>query len=169
MERQGLVTFKGQAMTLEGNPIGVGDRAPDFTAINLEMQPVEFKQFKERNVLISSVASVDTPVCEVQTRRVNQEAEQLDHAVMLTISMDLPFAQKRFMKEHGIVRVQMLSDFKNHEFGRAFGLYVKELGLLARAVLVIDKTGQVVYEEIVKEITEQPDYARAFAEVKKLK
>jgi len=169
MERQGMVTFKGQAVTLEGNPIGVGDRAPDFTVIDMEMQPVKFKQFKGRAVLISSVASVDTPVCEIQTRRVNQEAEKLDHAVLLTISMDLPFAQKRFIKDHEIGRVQMLSDFKNHEFGRAYGLHIKELGLLARAVLVIDKAGKVVYEEIVKELTEQPDYARAFAEVKKLK
>ena len=168
MDRHGLVTFKGNGMTLVGDAPQPGDKAPDFTAMDLDLKPVKLSDFKGRNVIISSVASVDTPVCEIQTKRFNAEADKLD-AEMVTISLDLPFAQKRFIADHNIDKVKVLSDYKGGEFGKAYGLYIKELGLLARAVLVIDKEGKIAYEEIVKEIAEEPNYERALEEVKKLK
>jgi thiol peroxidase len=167
MDRKGIVTFKGNPMTLEGPDLKVGDPAPDFTALDNEMKPVTLKDFAGSVVVISVVPSIDTPVCEIQTKRFNKEAEGLDADVM-TISMDLPFAQRRFKEEHGVKSVYFVSDFKDHEFGRAFGVYVKELGLLARAVFVIDGEGKIAYKQIVKEITEQPDYGQVLEAVKQL-
>lgn len=167
MERKGIVTFKGNPMTLEGAELKVGDHAPDFTVLNTEMKPSTLKDFGGGVVVISAVPSVDTPVCEIQTKRFNKEAENIE-ADVLTVSMDLPFAQRRFKEEHGIKSVFFLSDFKDHDFGKAFGIYVKELGLLARAVFVIDSDGRIAYQEIVKEMTEQPDYGRVLEAVKQL-
>lgn len=167
MERKGIVTFKGNSMTLEGPELKVGDAAPDFTALTNEMKPAALKNFRGSVVVLSVVPSIDTPVCELQTKRFNKEAENLE-ADVLTISMDLPFAQRRFKDEHGIKGVSFLSDFKDHDFGKAYGLYVKELGLLARAVFVIDGEGRIAYLEIVKEMTEQPDYGRLIEAVKQL-
>ena len=167
MERKGEVMFKGNPMTLEGPDLKVGDPAPQFTALDNEMKPVTLKDFEGSVVVISVVPSIDTPVCEVQTRRFNQEADSID-ADVITIGMDLPFAQRRFKEEHGIKSVFFLSDFKDHSFGKAFGVYVKELGLLARAVFVIDGEGRIAYKELVKEMTEQPDYGRALEAARKL-
>lgn len=167
MERKGLVTFKGNPMTLVGNEVKVGDAAPNFTATSLELKPVSLNDFKDSVVIISAVPSLDTPVCEIQTMRFNQEAPQLD-ARVVTISLDLPFAQKRFKSDHGLDKVEVLSDYKDREFANAYGLYVKELGLLSRAVLVIGKDGKIHYLEIVRELSEQPDYPRALEAARKL-
>jgi thiol peroxidase len=167
MERKGAITFKGNPMTLEGPELRVGDPAPDFTALDNEMKPVSLKDFEGSVVVLSVVPSVDTPVCEIQTKRFNKEAEGLD-ADVLTVSMDLPFAQRRFKEEHGIKSVYFVSDFKDHAFGRAWGVYVKELGLLARAVFVVDREGKIAYRELVREMTEQPDYGRVLEAVKQL-
>lgn len=160
MERKGIVTFKGGPVTLLGSEIKIGDTAPDFTVLDNTLKPVTLSQFRGRVVIISVVPSLDTPVCELQTRRFNQDAAGLN-AQVLTISMDLPFAQKRFCDSFKIENVLTLSDFRDREFGRSYGLVIKELGLLARAVFVIDRDGKVAYREIVKETGEQPDYDAA--------
>lgn len=160
MERKGIVTFKGGPVTLLGPEIKIGDTAPDFTVLDNTLKPVTLSQFRGRVVIISVVPSLDTPVCELQTRRFNQDAAGLN-AQVLTISMDLPFAQKRFCDSFKIENVLTLSDFRDREFGRSYGLVIKELGLLARAVFVIDRDGKDAYREIVKETGEQPDYDAA--------
>lgn len=147
-------------MTLLGSEIKIGDTAPDFTVLDNTLKPVTLSQFRGRVVIISVVPSLDTPVCELQTRRFNQDAAGLN-AQVLTISMDLPFAQKRFCDSFKIENVLTLSDFRDREFGRSYGLVIKELGLLARAVFVVDGDGKVAYREIVKETGEQPDYDAA--------
>ncbi len=167
MERTGLVTFKGNPVTLTGNPVRAGDKAPDFTVMDNNLSEVRFADLKGNIVIISVVPSIDTPVCELQTEQFNREAAALS-AKVLTISMDLPFAQRRFCDSFKIGNVTLLSDYKEREFGRRYGLLIKELGLLARAVLIVDKDGKVAYTQLVKEIGEQPNYAEVIAEAKKL-
>jgi thioredoxin-dependent peroxiredoxin len=167
MERTGITSFKGAPVTLIGNEVKAGDAAPDFTALDINMAPVKLSSFKGQVVIISVVPSLDTPVCELQTKHFNEEAEKLS-ARVLTISMDLPFAQRRFCDSFKIGNVTTLSDFKDREFGQKYGLAVKELGLLARAVLVVDKTGKISYIQIVKDAGQQPDYAPVLAEAKRL-
>jgi len=167
MERSGVITFKGNEMTLVGPALKVGEPAPDFTVVDNALQPVQLSSFKGEVVVISSVPSLDTPVCEQQTRRFNEEAASLN-AKILTISVDLPFAQKRFCGANGIEAVVTLSDYKDRSFAQAFGLMIKELGLLTRAVFVIDQEGTLVYQEIVPEVTDHPNYEKVLEEVKKL-
>lgn len=167
MERQGEVTFKGNPMTLEGNAVNEGDRAPDFTAVSTELKPVSLKDFAGSVLVISVVPSIDTSVCAEQTKRFEREAEALEADVM-TISMDLPFAQRRFKDEHGIKGICFASDAKDREFGQKYGVYVKELGLLARAVFVIDGEGKITYKQVIREIAESPSYGPVLEAVKKL-
>jgi thioredoxin-dependent peroxiredoxin len=161
-ERTGLVTFKGNGVTLAGSEVKAGDAAPDFTAINQALEPVRLSDFKGQTVLISVVPSLDTGVCEMQTKRFNEEAGKLG-AKVLTISVDLPFAQKRFCGAHGIDNVVVVSDYKDREFGQKYGVYIKELGLLARSIFVVGPDGKVKHSEIVPEITTHPDYDKALA------
>ncbi len=167
MERTGMTSFRGIPVTLTGNEVKVGDSAPDFTALDVNMAPVTLSSFKGQVVIISVVPSLDTPVCELQTKHFNEEAAKLS-AKVLTISMDLPFAQRRFCDSFKIGNITTLSDFKDREFGQRYGLAVKELGLLARAVLVVDKTGKISYIQVVKESGKQPDYEPVLAEAKRL-
>jgi len=165
MERKGIITFKGNGLTLDGPEIKVGDTAPDFTCLDQALKPVKLSNFKGQTVVISVVPSLDTPVCEIQTKKFNQEATGLN-AKILTISMDLPFAQKRFCDAFNIQNVVVLSDYKDHDFANKYGLLIKELGLLSRAVLVIGKNGKIDYTEIVKEVTLEPNYKAALEKVK---
>jgi len=166
-ERTGAVTFKGDPLTLVGDEISVGQAAPDFTATGVDLSPVTLASYRGKVVVISSVPSLDTPVCDLQTQRFNDEAGKLgDDVVVLTVSMDLPFAQKRWCGAADAGNVVTVSDYKDHSFGQAYGLHIKELGLLARAVLVIDKQGSVKYYELVGEVTEQPDYDAAVSAAK---
>lgn len=160
MEPRDAVRFKGVSVTLVGNEVRVGDSAPDFTALDGEFKPVSLSSFRGRNLIISSVPSLDTPVCELQTRRFNDEAARRN-LLILTLSMDLPFAQKRFCETFGTANIVLLSDFRDRQFANAFGLYIKELGLLARAVFVIDRNGKIVYREIVNDIGTPPDFDKA--------
>ena len=160
MERTGVITFKGNGMTLVGPELKVGQPVPDFTVIGGDLGAVRLSDFKGQVVVISSVPSLDTPICEQQTIRFNKEAAALK-AKVLTISMDLPFAQKRFCAANAINGVVTASDYKDRSFAQAFGLYIKELGLLARAVFVVDKQGKLVYQQIVPEIASHPDYEPA--------
>ncbi|MBM4048204.1 MAG: thiol peroxidase [Planctomycetes bacterium] len=168
-ERKDVVTFKGNPLTLLGKEVKVGDKAPDFEALANDLSPVKLSSFKGKVVVISSVPSLDTPVCDLQTRRFNQEAAGMSaDVVILTVSMDLPFAQKRWCGAAGVTAVQTLSDHRDASFGKAFGVVIKELRLLARAVFVVDKDGKVQHAQIVKEITTEPDYEAALAAVRKL-
>lgn len=167
MERPAAITFKGNPLTLVGAEPEVGEKAPDFTVVSGELKPVKLSDFTGETLIISSVPSLDTPICEFQTKRFNAEAANLNVKI-LTISMDLPFAQNRFCASFKIDSVKTLSDYKDHEFAKAFGMYIKELGLLARAVFIISKDGKIAYKQIVKEVTNEPDYADVLEALKKI-
>ncbi|MFA6221906.1 MAG: thiol peroxidase [Desulfomonilaceae bacterium] len=169
-ERQGLVTFKGNPLTLVGNEVKVGDSAPDFVAMANDLSPVSLSSYKGKPIIISSVPSLDTPICDMSTRRFNEEA--INHGndiAILTVSMDLPFAQARWCGAAGVKNVVTLSDYKDASFGMQYGLLIKELRLLARAVFVIDKNGKIQYLELVPEIAQEPNYDSALEALKKIK
>jgi thiol peroxidase len=160
------ITFKGNPMTLTGSAVKVGDTAPDVTLVATDMSEHKISEFRGKTVILSVVPSLDTPVCQVQTRTFNEKAAGLgDDVVILTVSRDLPFAQKRWCGGEGIAKVKTLSDYKTHEFGSKYGLLIKELGLLARAVLVIDPSGKIVYKQVVPEVTHEPKYDDVLAAV----
>ncbi|MHC4214892.1 MAG: thiol peroxidase [Planctomycetota bacterium] len=168
-ERKAIVTVKGDPLTLLGPELNVGDQAPDFEVLDADLSAAELSAYSGKVCIISSVPSLDTPVCDIMTRRFNEAAGALgDDIVILTISMDLPFAQKRWCGAAGVERVQALSDHRDAAFGQAFGLLIKELRLLARAVFVVDKQGVIGYKEIVGELTEEPNYDAALEAAKKL-
>lgn len=168
-ERSGVITFKGNPMTLVGPDVTVGSKAPDFAVVDNGMQPVTLASNKGKVQLLAVVPSIDTPVCDTMTRKFNEEAAKLPASVaVFTVSLDLPFAQKRWCGNAGIERVQTVSDYQERSFGLNYGVLIKELKLLARAVFVIDQSGKVAYREIVKEVTSEPDYAKALAAVKAL-
>ena len=167
-ERRGAVTFKGNPLTLLGSAITVGSKAPDFQVLAQDLSPVTLAGSQGKARLISVVPSLDTPVCDAQTRRFNQEAAQWPDVAVLTISMDLPFAQKRWCGAAGIDRVQVLSDHRDASFGRAYGAVIKELRLLTRAVFLIDASGIVRYVEYVPEMTSPPNYEAALAAARQL-
>lgn len=168
-ERTGMITFKGNPMTLLGPDIKVGDAAPEFRVVDNGLAPVTLADSAGKVRLIAVVPSIDTPVCDTMTRKFNQDAATLpDSVVVYTISLDLPFAQKRWCGAAGIEKVKTLSDYQDRSFGLNYGMLIKELKLLARAVFVIDQQGKVAYREIVKEVTAEPDYAAALAAAKKL-
>ncbi len=168
-ERVGAVTFQGSPLTLVGRELRVGDKAPDFEAIGNDLTPVKLSSFGGRVCIIASVPSLDTPVCDTETRKFNQEATKSgEDLVILTISMDLPFAQKRWCGAAGVTRVKTLSDHRDSGFGLAYGVLIKDLRLLARAVFLVDRDGVIQHVQVVKEITEEPDYDAVWAAVKKL-
>ena len=168
-ERSGVITFQGNPLTLLGAELKVGDSAPDATLLSNDLSPIQLSSYKGKVCVISVVPSLDTPVCDMQTRRFNEEAGNLgDNVVILTMSMDLPFAQARWCGAAGVDKVVTLSDHRDAAFGEAFGVLIKELRLLARAVLVVDKDGAIQYIQLVKEVTEEPDYNAALEAVKKL-
>lgn len=168
MERRGVVTIKGNPLTLIGNVLKVGDRAPDFTVLDAELKEVRLSDFSGKTKVISVTPSLDTPVCDLQARRFNEEAAKLPaDVVVLNISMDLPFAISRFCTTAGIDKVQAYSDHRDASFGNAYGVLIKELRLLARSIFVIDEKDVIRYIEIVPEITNHPDYEAALDAVKK--
>lgn len=168
-ERQGAVLFKGNPATLLGPEVEVGDAAPDFRVVDNGLQPVTLATDAGKVRLITVVPSIDTPVCDSMTRRFNRDAAELpDSVAVYTISVDLPFAQKRWCGNAGIDKVQTLSDYQERSFGLNYGLLLKDLKLLARAVYVIDQNGQVAYAELVSEVTAEPDYTAALEAVRQL-
>ena len=169
LEQKGVITFKGNPMTLVGNEVKVGQKAPDFKLTANDLSEVTLKSSAGKVRVISVVPSLDTPVCDLQTKRFNDEASKLgDKAAIITVSLDLPFAQKRWCGAASATKVQLLSDYKDHSFGFAYGTRIKELGLLTRAVFVIDSNDQVQYVEYVKEVTAHPNYDAAIAVATKL-
>ncbi len=168
-ERAGLVTMKGNPVTLVGTEVKTGDRAPDFTCVDTDLKPVGLSAYRGKVVVLSAVTSLDTAVCDTETRRFNKEAASLgDDVVILTISMDLPFAQKRWCGAAGVERVVTLSDYQSASFGEAYGVLIKGLRLLARAVFVVDKAGVVRLAHIVPEISTEPDYDAVLNAVREL-
>ncbi|MEI5905464.1 thiol peroxidase [Bacillus spongiae] len=155
------ITFKGNQVTLLGNEVKVGDKAPNFTVLANDLSPVTLSDSNGKTRIISVIPSIDTGVCDAQTRRFNEEASKLENVQVLTISMDLPFAQKRWCAANGLENVQVLSDHREVSFGEAYGVHIKELRLLARAVFVIDEKDVVQYVEYVSEATDHPKYDAA--------
>ncbi len=169
-ERKDVITMKGQPLTLLGKGLEVGDPAPDFEVLANDLSPVKFSSLRGKTCIISSVPSLDTSVCDTMTRRFNEEAGSLGgDVVVLTISMDLPFAQSRWCGAAGVENVQTLSDHRDASFGSAFGVLIKELRLLARAVFVVDEEGVVRHVQIVNELTNEPDYEAVLKVVRDLK
>ena len=168
-ERNGAVTMRGNPLTLVGNELGVGDPAPDIDVLDNDLTPVKLSNYKGKICIVSTVPSLDTPTCDMETRRFNQEAADLgDDMIILTISTDLPFAQKRWCGAAGVDKVDTLSDHRDAAFGEAYGVLIKELRLLARAVFVVDKEGIIRYVQLVKEIADEPDYDAVIAAAKEL-
>jgi thiol peroxidase len=169
MERKGIVTVKGNPVTLIGSEIKVGDKAADFTVVDGDLKEVRLKDFAGKIKVISVSASLDTPVCDMQARRFNQEAATLPADVLiLNITMDLPFAISRFCTTAGIDKVHAYSDHRDASFGNAYGVLIKELRLLARSIFIIDKNEVIRYIEIVPELTNHPDYDKALGALKKM-
>ncbi|MBY6951518.1 thiol peroxidase [Clostridium botulinum] len=162
------IKFMGNQMTLEGNELKVGDMAPDFTAIDNNMKPVSLKDTKGVRIL-SVVPSLDTEVCDLETRTFNSKAAEIPNVTIYTISMDLPFAQARWCGAHGVDKVITLSDFKDRLVGKNYGTYIKELGLLTRAVFVIDSNNKITFVEYVPEVTNQPNFDKVLEAAKAAK
>ena len=168
-ERTGIITMKGNPLTLIGNEVKVGDKAPEFVALDNNLSPVRLSSFKGKICVLASVPSLDTPVCDLETRKFNEEASRLGaDTLFLTISMDLPFAQKRWCGAAGVSKVQTLSDHRDASFGTSYGVLIKELRLLARAVFVVDQEGIIQHAQLVKEVTQEPDYDSVLSVLKKL-
>ena len=164
-EHIGAITMKGNPLTLIGHEIKVGDQAPDAVLVANDLSEVKLSSFKGKKVIISVVPSLDTPVCDLQTKRFNQEALALSGVTVLTVSKDLPFAQKRWCGAAGAGAVKTLSDYRGN-FGETYGVLIKGLGLLARSIFVIDEKGKVTYTQLVKEVTREPDYDEVLKAVK---
>jgi len=162
-ERKGLITIHGNGLTLLGNELKVGNRVPDATLLSNDLQPVSLSSYRGKVTVILSVPSLDTPVCDIETRNFNKKASSLSKDVaILAVSMDLPFAQKRWCGAGGVNNVVTLSDHRDASFGSSFGVLIKELRLLARAIFVIDREGTVRYVQLVKELSSEPDYDAAY-------
>ena len=168
-EATGTITFLGKELHLKGNPVKVGDKAPDFKALANDLSERGLAGYAGKVVIISVVPSLDTGVCDMQTRRFNQElAKMSDDVAVLTISCDLPFAQARWCGAAGVKGVETLSDHRDLSFGLAYGLVIDELRLLARSVFVLDKKGVVAYKELVPEMTHEVNFDAALAAARAL-
>lgn len=167
-ERNGATTFKGNPLTLVGPELKPGDPAPDFEAVDTAMQPVTLKSTGNKVRIFSVVPSLDTPVCDMQTKRFNEEAAKLSNVEIYTISMDLPFAQRRWCDAFGVDNVKMLSDHKSGSFGMAYGTLIKEWRVESRAIFVIDPEGKIRHSEYVKEVADHPDYDSALNKAKEV-
>ncbi|WP_113713369.1 thiol peroxidase [Priestia endophytica] len=164
-----MTTFKGNEVTLLGKKVEVGQKAPNFTVLANDLSEVTLDDSKGSVRIISVVPSIDTGVCDAQTRRFNEEATSLENVKVLTVSVDLPFAQARWCGANGIENVQTLSDHRNLSFGEAFGVTIKELRLLSRSVFVVDSEDNVTYAEYLEEVTEHPNYEAAIEAAKAAK
>jgi thioredoxin-dependent peroxiredoxin len=164
-ERQGVITFKGNPLTLLGPDLKVGSKAPAFTVLGNDLSPLTLESSQGKIRLIVSVPSLDTPVCDLEVRRFNQEASKLPNVEVLVISMDLPFAQSRWCGAAGASNVKTGSDHRDASFGNNYGVLIKELRLDARAIFVVDAQDTIIYKEIVAEVTQEPNYEAALKAV----
>ena len=171
MERNNAITFRGSAMTLVGPEVRAGDPAPEFTLTTAGMAPMTLREALDggKGAMFIVVPSVDTPTCSKETLTFHERKNELPSDVKTyVVSMDLPFAQARWAATHKVEGIEFLSDYRDRSFGTAYGLSIKELGLLARAVIVVDRNGTVKYDQLVKEVTEEPNYDEALKAVKNL-
>jgi len=166
MERPGATTLKGKPLTLVGPELKAGDKAPDFEMVDNSLQAIDLAGTGNNVRIFSVVPSLDTPVCDAQTKRFNEEAAKLEGVDIYTVSMDLPFAQKRWCGAFGVDRVKMLSDHRSGSFGASYGTLIKELRIESRAIFVVDKNNVIRYAEYVKEVADHPSYEGALAAVK---
>lgn len=163
------ITFGNNPVTLVGNEVKVGDKAPEFKAVKNDLSEYNLADDLGKVIILSVVPSIDTGVCSIQTQTFNKEASELDESIkLITISLDLPFAQGRFCGAHGIENHDLVSDYKDREFGQKYGYLIDELKLLARGVVIIDKEGKIAYKEIVPEVTHEVNFEKALEEAKKL-
>lgn len=167
-ERPGATIMRGNAMTLLGPELQPGDKAPDFDLVNDSLQPMNLEKTGKGVRIFSVIPSLDTPVCDAQTRRFNEEAAKLPGVEIYTVSMDLPFAQKRWCGAYGVDKVKMLSDHKSGSFGEQYGTLIKELRIESRAVFVVDKDNTIRHAEYVKEVGAHPNYDSALSAAKSL-
>jgi len=163
MERAGATTLRGNPLTVVGPELKPGDKAPDFKAVDDSLKALDLAGTGNGVRIFSVVPSLDTPVCDAQTRRFNEEAGKLPDVKIYTFSMDLPFAQKRWCGAFGIDHVKMVSDHRDASFGQAYGTLIKDLRILSRAIFVVDKNNTIRYVEYVKEVGEHPSYDAALA------
>ena len=163
------VTFKGIKVTLEGNTISLGDNAPDFEALDIGLTPVKLSDFDSKFIVISVVPSLDTGVCDFQTKRFNELVTDFDDVTLITISNDLPFAQKRWCGSEGLENIITLSDHKDLDFAKKYGTLMKEHRLLARSLFVLDNNREVVYKEFAPEASEHLNYEKFLAELEVLR
>ena len=163
------VTFKGNPISLGGTEVKAGQDAPDFTALDTSLQPVRLSDARGKVIILCAVPSVDTPVCDTETRRFNEEASKLGEGIEVwTVSMDLPFAQKRWCGAFGVDRVKMLSDHRSGSFGERYGTLIKDLRIESRAIFVLDKDNTIKHVEYVKEVAEHPNYDAALSAARSL-
>ncbi|MBP2076003.1 thiol peroxidase [Oceanobacillus polygoni] len=160
------ITFNQEPVTLLGNKVKVGDTAPDFTVLSNDLQEVTLDDYNGKVKLIVAVPSIDTGVCSEETIRFNKEADTIPNVQILTISMDLPFAQGRWCAANGVNQLDTLSDHRNADFGKNYGVLIEELRLLARAIFVVDANNKITYVEYVSEVTNHPDYDKALQAAK---
>jgi len=161
MERPGATTMRGNPLTLVGPELKPGDKAPDFEAVGDGLKPVTLAATGSGVRIFSVVPSLDTPVCDAQTKRFNEEAAKLPGVEIFTISMDLPFAQKRWCGAFGVDRVKMLSDHRSGSFGEHYGTLIKDMRIESRAIFVLDKDNTIKHVEYVKEVADFPNYDAA--------
>ncbi len=169
MSRPGAVTFKGAPLTLAGDAVTVGQDAPDFTLHYFEdgMQPITLADVKGKPTLLSVVPSLDTGVCQIQTKKFNETIGQMgDQVNALTVSLDLPFAMNRFCGAENITNLRSASDYQNRNFGKNWGTLIEELLIECRAIFVLDADGKVLHVQYVDEVTDEPDYEAALAALK---
>lgn len=163
------VTFGGKKLNLYGEVVKVSDKAPDFKAVNNDLSSFDSKENQGKVVVYSVVPSIDTGVCSLQARTFNEEAEKLgDDVIIITVSCDLPFAQKRFCAQEGIKNSISISDYKDHDFGKKYGFLIEDLALLSRGVVIVDKNGKIAYTEYVKEVSNEVNFEAALDAVKAL-
>ena len=160
-----MITFNGTPVTLENKPISVGDSAPDFHLIDNELNEITLKDTSGKRIFVA-VPSVDTAVCDREVIKFNEEAAKISDVSIYVVSMDLPFAQGRWCGAAGIDKVTVLSDYKNRDFGKNYGVYIRELGLLARAIIIVDENNKVSYVQYCSEVSSEPDYEAALNAVK---
>jgi thiol peroxidase len=168
MERPGATTMRGNPLTLLGPELKAGDKAPDFSAVNDGLQPVNLAGTGKAVRIFSVVPSLDTPVCDAQTKRFNEEAAKLPGVEIYTISMDLPFAQKRWCGNYGIDKIKMLSDHRSGSFGENYGTLIKDMRIESRAIFVLDQDDTIKHVEYVKEVADHPNYETALAAARSL-
>jgi thiol peroxidase len=168
MERAGATTLKGNPLTLIGPELKTGDKAPEFDVVDTSLQPVTLAKTSGKARIFSVVPSLDTPVCDMQTKRFNDEAAKLSGVDIYTVSMDLPFAQKRWCGAFGVDNIKMVSDHRNGSFGEHYGTLIKELRIESRAIFVVDKGDVIRHVEYVKEVADHPHYDEALAVAKAL-